>query len=103
MSEVEQFIKEGAKLLYITAPNCNVCGVLKTKVEEMVEKEFPKIETAQADISQIPELAARFNVFSAPVLMVFFDSQQFIKEGRNVSMDILAQKVAKIYGVYFSK
>ncbi len=93
---------EEAMLLYISAPKCNVCEVLKPKVEELIQNSFPKIATYEANIQRVPELAARFNILSAPVILLFFEGKEFAREGRNVSSKLFGQKIAKIYDLYFS-
>ncbi len=98
---IEQEIASGAKLLYISAPNCNVCDALKVKVKTLFSDQFPKIELLEANVAEVPQIAARFNIFSAPAILVFFDGQEFIREGRNVSLELLAGKLEKIYNVYF--
>jgi thioredoxin-like negative regulator of GroEL len=99
---IEKEIESGAKLLYVSAPNCNVCDALKIKVKALFGRDFPKIELLEANIAEVPEIAGRFNIFSAPAMLIFFDGQEFVREGRNVSLELLAQKLQKIYEVYFS-
>ena len=98
---IEEEIKEGAKLLYISAPNCNVCDALKVKVQALFSRDFPKIELLEANVAEVPQITGRFNIFSAPAMLIFFDGQEFVREGRNVSLELLRGKLQKIYEVYF--
>ena len=98
---IEEAIKEGAVLLYVSAPNCSVCDALKPKVEALFGERFPKVRLFEANVAKVPELAGRFNIFSAPAILIFFDGQEFVREGRNVSLELLAQRLGKIYDVYF--
>ncbi|MRJ03228.1 MAG: thioredoxin family protein [Epsilonproteobacteria bacterium] len=97
----ESLERGGGVLLYISAPNCAVCDALKVKVEELFSSQFPKMELIEANIAHIPELGGRFTIFSAPALLIFFDGQEFLREGRNVSLELLAQRLEKIYTLYF--
>ncbi len=102
IEEIEKFIKENpAALLYISAPNCNVCDVLKEKVEKKFKNKFPKIVMAEANSADAPEVSSKFNIFSAPTFLIFFDQKEFAREGRNVSLTLLSQKLEKIYNLYF--
>ena len=101
IDNVREAIKAGAVLLYVSAPNCNVCDALKIKVEELFSKEFPKIKLYEANIAVVPEIAGEFQIFSAPAMLIFFDGQEFAREGRNVSLELLSQRVAKVYKLYF--
>jgi thioredoxin-like negative regulator of GroEL len=100
--QIKEQINSGAKLLYISAPNCNVCDVLKVKVEKIVKEQFPKIELYEANVAEIPQISAEFNIFSAPAILIFFDGQEFVREGRNVSLELLEDKISKIYKLYFN-
>ncbi len=103
LERILQTIQESdAVLLYISAPNCNVCDALKPKVEELFSKNFPKIVQMSANIADIPQLAAHFQIFSAPAILIFFDGKEFAREGRNVSLEQLQRRVEKIYNLYFS-
>jgi len=101
IESVQKAIKEGAVLLYVSAPNCNVCDALKIKVEELFSNEFPKIKLYEANISVVPELTGEFQIFSAPAMLIFFEGQEFAREGRNVSLELLSRRVEKVYKLYF--
>lgn len=102
LNDVENAIDSNeALLLYISAPNCNVCDALKPKIEKLFRKNFPKISLYEANISDIPELSGKFNIFSAPAILVFFDKKEFAREGRNISLDAFKDKIEKIYNLYF--
>ena len=101
IASVKEAIKEGAALLYVSSPHCNVCDALKIKVEELFSKEFPKIKLYEANVSVVPEIAGEFQIFSAPAMLIFFDGQEFAREGRNVSLELLSQRLEKVYGLYF--
>ena len=101
IKDIEKAISNEAVLLYITAPNCNVCEALKSKIKELFKSNFPKVLLYEADIAKVPEISSRFNIFSAPLMMLFFDGQEFVREGRNVSLSILKERVEKVYNLYF--
>ena len=102
MEEIENFLKKPAVLLYISAPNCNVCDVLKERVKNVLGEKFPKIEMGEANIAKIPEISSKFNIFSAPVFMIYFDGKEFAREGRNVGLYPLSEKIEKIYKIFFN-
>ncbi|BCD62550.1 thioredoxin 1 [Nitratiruptor sp. YY08-26] len=106
MQSLEQIEKriasKPAVLLYVSAPACSVCDALKPKVVELFTKEFPQVVLLEANIADIPELAGRFNILSAPAILLFFDGKEFAREGRNVSLELFSERVAKIYNLYFT-
>ncbi|BCD60558.1 MULTISPECIES: co-chaperone YbbN [unclassified Nitratiruptor] len=103
IEEVQNAIKSNeAVLLYISAPNCNVCDVLKEKVKELFSQKFPKVVLVEVNVAEIPEISGTFNIFSAPAMLLFFDGKEFLREGRNVSLQRMQEKVQKVYDLYFS-
>ncbi|BCD67759.1 co-chaperone YbbN [Nitratiruptor sp. YY09-18] len=103
IAEVEAALQQNeGMLLYVSAPNCNVCVTLRPKIEELFQSAFPKIKLFKTDIAKVPELAGRFNILSAPAILLFFDGKEFLREGRNVSLELLAQRVQKVYDLYYS-
>ena len=71
------------------------------KLRDIFIENFPKISLFETNIADIPEVGGRFNIFSAPSILVFFDGKEFVREGRNVSLAKLKDKIQKIYNLYF--
>lgn len=91
-----------ALVLYFSSPSCNVCRVLRPKLMEALEKEFPSIGRYHADIALSPDIAAEFQIFSAPTIIVFFEGREFIRKGRAVSVDGLLQEIRRPYELMIS-
>ncbi len=89
--------EEMALVIYFSSPSCNVCHVLRPKLMQALEKEFPDIGRYHADIALTPEIAAEFQVFSAPTIIVFFEGREFIRKGRSMSVDGLLQEIGRPY------
>lgn len=98
LNDLEAKLKnELAFVLYFSSPSCSVCHVLRPKLMEALANEYPNIGRYHADISLTPEIAARFQVFSAPTIIVFFEGREFIRKGRAMSIDGLLQEIKRPY------
>ncbi|MBN6187192.1 thioredoxin family protein [Aneurinibacillus sp. BA2021] len=62
----------------------------------MLEK-FPLIAGATARIDDIPELAGRFSVFTAPVVLLFAEGKEIVRKARFIVMDELEADIRKYY------
>ena len=103
LNELDTVLKDDlALVLYFSSPSCSVCHVLRPKLMDALEKEFPSIGRYHADISLTPEIAERFQVFSAPTIIVFFEGREFIRKGRAVSVDGLLQEIKRPYELMIS-
>lgn len=97
LEQTEQFIKENQlAFLYISRPDCSVCHGLLPQVNEVMNN-YPNIYLAHINADDIPEVAGRFSIFTVPVLLLFVDGKEYIREARIVHMDLFKKKVEKIY------
>ncbi len=98
LDELNAKLKEEiAMAVYFSSPSCNVCHVLRPKLMQALEKTYPSIGRYHADIALTPEIAAQFQVFSAPTIIVFFEGREFIRKGRAMSVDGLLEEIKRPY------
>jgi thioredoxin-like negative regulator of GroEL len=102
----EEFLKlkeeEPALLGYFSTEACNVCKVLKPKVEELIQAEFPKIKLIYIKSDILPEVAAQNQVFAAPTILVFFEGREYIRKSRNIGIGELHREIERPYSMIFS-
>lgn len=97
MDMVEDFINEHRlTFLYISRPTCSVCHGLFPQVQALMEN-FPKIHLGHINASEVTEVAGRFSVFTVPVLLLFVEGKEYIREARIVHMQLFEEKLDKIY------
>lgn len=102
IKDIENLIKDKASvLLYFFNDNCAPCKVLRPKVQELVETEFPKIEFRLINAEQFPATTARYGVFVSPTLLIFFEGKEYIRESKNISINELHDKIDRIYKLIF--
>jgi thioredoxin-like negative regulator of GroEL len=102
----EEFLKlkeeEPALLAYFSTEICNVCKVLKPKVAELIQSEFPKIKLIYIKSDILPEVAAQNQVFTAPTILVFFEGREYIRKSRNIGIGELQGEIERPYAMMFS-
>lgn len=86
---------------YLSTPQCNVCKVLKPKVMEMLENEFPKMEFNYIDLDEAKEIAGQLSVFSVPTILIYFDGKETIRASRNVNIEVLRDQINRYYKMLF--
>ncbi len=97
LQDIENLISNNElAFLYITMPNCSVCHGLQPQIERILAN-FPKIAAYKVDASKVTEIAGRFNVFTAPVLLLFVNGKEYIREARFVQTELLQNKITRIY------
>ena len=107
ISSYNEFLKileeEPALLAYFSTEACNVCKVLKPKVGELIDNEFPKIKTVYVQTDKIPEAAAQNQVFTVPTILVFFEGREYIRKSRNIGIGELQQEIERPYSMFFAE
>ena len=98
LEEVEENIKNAfGVMLYFSNDACNVCKVIKPKLDEEFASNFPKIKIISIDNTVNPEIASHFQVFSIPTTIVYLDGNEFERVGRNISIAGLLHKISRPY------
>lgn len=86
-----------AVMLYFSAPSCNVCHALKPKLVEAIVNQFPTFEIESIDISQTPEIASHFSVFTIPTVLIFFQGREFLRKSRHMSVGEVIDSIERPY------
>jgi thioredoxin-like negative regulator of GroEL len=90
-----------AVCFYLSTPECNVCKVLKPKVIEMIENNFPAMNFCYVNLSEAKEISGQLSVFSVPTILVFFESKEAIRVSRNVHIEELKEQIERYYKIIF--
>lgn len=102
LQEIQDVIdSRKALLVYFSHHNCNVCKVLKPKVRDLAENNFPRLSLYYVNTIEYPDVAGQFSVFTVPTLLVFFEGKEYIRESRYVNLNKLYDRLNKLYGIYF--
>lgn len=103
IEEIEQTLRsELAIALYFSAPTCNVCHALKPKLLDAFEENFPLLQVISIDISETPEIASHFSVFTIPTLLVYLDGKEFLRKSRHMSVDQVVEEIKRPYDMMTS-
>lgn len=87
-------------LIYFTGMDCGACEAIKIKVEKILTR-FPKIKSAEINGEENIELAAKYGVFSLPILLFFIEGKESLRVGRNVDLLELERNIERYYEMIF--
>lgn len=100
LQEIKETIQtEAGVLLYFSGEDCNVCHALRPKFSEVFSEHFPLVKQIFLDAHIHAEIAAQFQVFSVPTMIVYLQGQEFAREGRAVSLHQLTQRLQRPYEI----
>ena len=76
----KQIENEAAVALYFKASRCSVCEILEPKVKDLLTTDFPKFSFLSfLQNENTAALAAHFNVFHAPTLLLFLEEKKLLE------------------------
>lgn len=100
LEDFDSFISSNkAAAIYFSTPDCNVCKILKPKLIEMLNQNFPLINFAYVDCEKSKELAAQQIIFSVPTIIFFFEGKEYIRKARFVNLVELKTDLKRIYSM----
>jgi len=91
----------GAALVYFSHDQCNVCKVLKPKVQAMMDEKFPLMPMYYCNTVEKSEVAAQNRIFAVPTVLVFFEGRETFRFSRNIGLSELKNAIARPYSLMF--
>ena len=102
VNEIREKVRSSeAVLLYFKNDNCAPCHVLRPKVKELIDEQFPKVEMIIIDSMENPEFAGEYQVYANPTLIIFFDGKEYIRKSKYVAIPELKAEIGRLYGMMF--
>jgi len=104
LSILQQAVEQQEALLVLFGGQaCNVCHVIKPKIEEEVAERFPKMAMVYIDCHKATDICSQNGVFTLPAVQVYFTGQRFIELKRTFSVSQLVQQIERPYQMLFSE
>lgn len=66
-------------------------------------KDFPKIQMGVVNAGKVEEIAGFLMAFTVPVLVLYVDGREYLREARIVRVEKFREDVAKIYEGIFGE
>ncbi|MYL43298.1 thioredoxin family protein [Virgibacillus salexigens] len=97
INDINSFIEEHElAFLFISREGCSVCHSLLPQVQQLLT-DYPQITAGHIRAELVEEVASRFSIFTVPVLLLFVNGKEYIREARIVHLDLLEAKIKRIY------
>ena len=99
--KLQELIKKNEMvMIYFGSKACGVCSSMMPKVENMI-KRYPNINAVMVEADKSLSLSAKFNVFTVPVILLYIEGKETIREVRIISLDNLEQKIARYCQIFY--
>ena len=98
---LDMIAMEKGLLLYFSSDSCSVCKVLKPKVKDLLQDQFPEMISRYVDIEKSPVISGQFRIFTIPTILIFFEGKEQVRYSRNISMHQLEDSISRPYNMIF--
>jgi len=89
------------KATYFTCKNCSVCKALLPKIDTHFAANYSELEFVVSNVENEPKLAADYQVFTIPVLIIQFEGKEHFRFVRNFSTQEIDEKLKRTYELMF--
>ena len=89
------------KAIYFKGENCSVWKALLPKMEAHFIANYPLLDFEIVEVEKQPEIAAQFNVFTIPLMVILFDDKEHYRFVRNFLGSEIDQKLERTYQLRF--
>lgn len=66
-------------------------------------QDFPKIETGLVNAGKVEEIAGFLMAFTVPVLVLYAEGREYLREARIVQVEKLRDNLTKIYQGFYGE
>ncbi len=91
----------GSCLFYFSHDECNVCTVLKPKIEKLINEKFPRIKMFFINSKKLPEISGQEGIFAIPTILIYFEGREYIRKNRNISISELNEEISRYYSMIY--
>ncbi len=84
------------ELIYFTSKTCGVCMVLKPKLLEAVQENFPEVNIRVVDVEEETEFTGQSMVFTLPVVIIKAGSKEMHRFARSFSVYEVLNKLNQL-------
>jgi thioredoxin 1 len=104
LEELQQLIQDATiSVIYFSNDACNVCKILKPKIRELLDMQFPKVELVYVDIEKSPVISGQYRVFTIPTIDIYVEGKEHARFSRNVTMHDFEAAIRKPYDILLAE
>lgn len=97
---IERFIQDHTfSFVYVSRQDCSVCHAILPKLRQLLEQ-FPRISLGHIQGEAVGEIASRYLIFTAPVLLLFVEGKEHLREDRFVLFGALEKKLKNMMELF---
>ncbi|MDU5107717.1 MULTISPECIES: thioredoxin family protein [unclassified Clostridium] len=99
--QIEEFTKENLiSIVYFSGSICGACDAIKEKVLHVI-KDYNEVKFLEVNAIENKEIAAEYNIFSLPILLLFVNEKETLRLGRYFDILEFKNSLDRYYNMIF--
>lgn len=99
--EIEEFIRKNSiSIIYFSGSICGACDAIKEKILHII-KDYQEVRFMEINAIENKEVAASYNIFSLPILLLFVNGKETLRIGRYFDMLDFKNSIDRYYNMIF--
>ncbi len=99
--QIEDFIKGNLiSIVYFSGATCGACDAIKEKVLHVI-KDYNEVKFLEVNAIENKEIAAEYNIFSLPILLLFVNEKETLRLGRYFDILEFKNSLDRYYNMIF--
>lgn len=101
-TEINKIINNNAMaVVYFSGTSCGACEVIKNRIDTILSS-FPKIASYEINGEENIEIAANYQVFSLPIMLLYIEGKEALRLGRNIDFIDLEKQIYRYYNMLYN-
>lgn len=99
--DIKKFVSENSiSIVYFSGSICGACDVIRDKVKRLI-KDYEKINFLEINAVENKEIAAKYDVFTLPILILFVEGKEVLRFGRYFDILEFKNSIDRYYNMVF--
>lgn len=99
--KIEDFIKDNLiSIVYFSGATCGACDAIRDKVLHII-KNYKEIKFTEINAVENKEIAASYDIFSLPILLLFVNGKETLRVGRYFDLLDFKNSIDRYYNLIF--
>ncbi len=99
--EIENFIRDNLiSIVYFSGATCGACDAIRDKVLHII-KDYKEIKFMEINAVENKEIAATYDIFSLPILLLFVNGKESLRVGRYFDMLDFKNSIDRYYNMIY--
>lgn len=99
--QIEEYTKENLiSIVYFSGATCGACDAIRDKILYII-KDYKEIKFMEVNAVENKEIAASYDIFSLPILLLFVNGKETLRVGRYFDLLDFKNSIDRYYNLIF--